>query len=314
MEEEPARPAAPAAPTPLENRAPRVEPVAAEDHTPPEKSAAEEEDRDPSDEPVPPTGPAVPGEPVPPTGDAATPAERAGSRRRRGRTALLVTAAAVLGLVAGTCTGVLVQAGREPTKLPPLSQAALARGAGKAPKPLPADQDRQVRTEGDLRDLLLKKPRGAEKADWLEDSEGWMDLTSYAGTFGDPQSGFENLLRSEFRRAAVTGWEVDGAYSVEIRLIQYRQEEVLAAAEASEGGQYYADEDADDDGEVPGTGDGRVFVDDQPLPGLDDAPYPYQAQAHARRGDIAVEIWVNGAKRIDKKMITSLAERQMERL
>ena len=45
--------------------------------------------------------------------------------RRRGRTALLIAGAVVLGLVAGTCTGYLVQADREPTKLPPLSQPTL---------------------------------------------------------------------------------------------------------------------------------------------------------------------------------------------
>ncbi|WP_234392978.1 hypothetical protein [Streptomyces pactum] len=172
----------------------------------------------------------------------------------------------MLGLVAGVCAGVLVQAGREPTKLPPLSQAALAHGEGKPPKPLPAAQDRQVRTEGDLRDLLLKKPRGVEEVDWLKGSDGWMDLAGYAGTFGNPEYGFENLLRREFRRAAVTGWEVDGAYSVEIRLIQYRQEEVLGAAAANESGQYFAGREGVDDWGIPGTGDGRVYVARHPPP------------------------------------------------
>ncbi|WP_399886384.1 hypothetical protein ACGH7X_18095 [Streptomyces sp. BBFR51] len=260
-----------------------------------------------------------------PISDASAPAEGAAPPRRRGRTALLIGAAAVLGLVAGACGGVLVQAGREPTKLPPLSQTALARSGGEAPKPLPAGQDRQVRTGGDLRDLLLKKPRGAEETDWLKDSDGWMDLESYAGTFGEPQRGFENLLRSEFRRAAITGWEVDDTYSVEIRLIQYRQEEVLGATEANVESQYFAADVASGyfvagdggrvgDWSIPGTGDGRVFVNDEPVPGLDGAAFPYRAEAHARRGGIAMEIWVSGAKRIDKKMILGLAEQQMERL
>lgn len=290
MEEEPARPAAPAAPTT------------------PERPATEAEGREPAD------GPVVPDEPASPTGDSAVLAEEAGRHRRRGRTALLITAAAALGLVAGACTGVLVQAGREPVKLPPLSQSALARGTGKAPKPLSADQDRQVRTEGDLRDLLLKKPREAEEVDWLESSDGWMDLVGYAGTFKNPQRAFEHLLRSEFRRAAVTGWEVEGAYSVEIRLLQYRQEEVRGAAGANASGQRFAGGEGADDWTIPGTGDGRVFIDEQPRSGPGASPYPYTAQAHARRGDIAVEIWVSGAKRIEKKTIMSLAERQMERL
>ncbi|MFJ6692655.1 hypothetical protein [Streptomyces sp. NPDC091294] len=296
MEEEPARPAAPAAPTTPEG---------------PQPAAAPE---------PPPVDEAAP-EAAPDAGAASDAA--AGGSRRRGRTALLIAAAAVLGLVAGTCTGVLVQADREPTKLPPLSQAALAPSTGKAPKPLPADQDRRVRTDGDLRELLLKKPSGAEEVDWLEGSDGWVDLAGYAGSFGDPQRAYEALLGNEFRRAAVTGWEVGERYSVEIRLIQYRQEEVLGAAEANAESQYFATDLADGyymggggggDWSIPGTGDGRAYVDDEPVPGLDSSEFPYQAEAHARRGDIAVEIWVSAAKPIDKKMILGLAERQMERL
>jgi hypothetical protein len=40
----------------------------------------------------------------------------------------------------------------------------------------------------------------------------------------------------------------------------------------------------------------------------------YSAEAHAWRGDIAMEIWIYGNKPITKKMIMDLAERQMERL
>ncbi|MFH9812119.1 hypothetical protein ACH4NO_20055 [Streptomyces olivaceus] len=264
------------------------------------------------EEPARPAAPAAPEIPE----DSTPPGEGAGrSPRRRGRTTLLIGAAAALGLVAGTCAGVLVQADREPTKLPPLSQAALAPAKGEAPKPLPADQDRQVRTDGDLRELLLKKPRGAETADWAEDSDGWMDVVAYAESYSDMQV-FEHLLDSEFRRAAVTGWEVDGDYSVEIRLIQYRQEENLAAAAAVDGSQYFADEENTGDWSIPGTGDGRAFANDRPLPELADSgfPFPYTAEAHARRGDIVMEIWMSGAKRISKKTIMDLAERQMERL
>ncbi|WP_442738151.1 hypothetical protein ACQUSN_12805 [Streptomyces pseudogriseolus] len=88
--------------------------------------------------------------------------EEAGRRRRGGRTVTLIGAALVLGLVAGTCTGYLVQAGRAPTPLPPLSQPVLAQARGEGPAPLPAAQDRRVRTDGDLRELLLKKPRAAK--------------------------------------------------------------------------------------------------------------------------------------------------------
>src|SRR6478735_883739 len=58
--------------------------------------------------------------------------------RRRGRTTLIVATAAVLGLVAGTCAGFLVQAHRAPTRLPSLSQPVLNQAKGPGPEPLSA--------------------------------------------------------------------------------------------------------------------------------------------------------------------------------
>ncbi|MFD0508364.1 hypothetical protein ACFQ0G_47425 [Streptomyces chiangmaiensis] len=142
-----------------------------------------------------------------------------------GRTALLIAVAAVLGIVAGTCTGYVVQAGREPTKLPSLSQPALRQAKGQAPEPLSAERDRRVKTDGDLRRLLLKKPAGAKDAEWLEGSDGWLDLAGYADYYEQPDKAFGDLVGDEFRRAAITGWEVGDSDTVEILLIQFRQEE-----------------------------------------------------------------------------------------
>ncbi|MDT9698748.1 hypothetical protein [Streptomyces sp. P17] len=250
--------------------------------------------------------------------------EEAVRERRRGRTALLLTGATVLGLVAGTCAGYLVQADREPPRLPSLSQPELRQAKGEGPEPLSASQDRQVRTEGDLRKLLLRKPAGAKEGAWLDGSDGWMDLSDYASTYGTPGQAFANMAPA-FRRAAVTGWET-GTYSVEIRLIQYRQEESLAAADAVESNQYWATWDgtggdgpwSNDDPNVkswtvPGTEDGMAYVHTEPEtePGYQPV---YSAEAHAWRGDIAVEIWVDGTEPISKKTVLGLAERQMERL
>ncbi|MEV7890920.1 hypothetical protein ACWD3I_03280 [Streptomyces sp. NPDC002817] len=232
--------------------------------------------------------------------------------RRRGRTTLLIAAAAVLGTVAGTCTGFLVQADREPTRLPSLSQPAVKQAKGEV-EPLSAAQDRRVKTDGDLRKLLLKKPSGAKKADWLDDSDNWMDLASYAGAFEKPGRAFDDLVNEEFRRAAVTGWE-HGNLSVTIRLVQYRQEEYTAAADAADDGQYWADkDDSTDSWVVPGTEDGMAYVhhEAETEPGY--LPL-YSAEAHAWRGDIAVEVWIYDTKPITKKKIMDLAERQMERL
>jgi hypothetical protein len=40
----------------------------------------------------------------------------------------------------------------------------------------------------------------------------------------------------------------------------------------------------------------------------------YQAEAHAWRGDISMDVWISDTKQIPKAKIMDLAERQMERL
>ncbi|MEU9452267.1 hypothetical protein [Streptomyces sp. NPDC048277] len=220
----------------------------------------------------------------------------------------------MLGVVAGACVGYLIQADREPTALPPLSQPSIAQAKGAGPEPLSAAQDRQVKAEGDLRKLLLKKPRGGRAGLYTAGSDGWMSLADYAETYDKPASGFADLVAGEFRRAAVTNWREGGTYSVEVRLIQYRQEETRGAADAADGGYYWADEDADTDSwPIPGTGDGMAYVHNKPdsKPGYVDL---YSAEAHAWRGDIAMEIWVYDTKPVPKAKIMDLAKRQMERL
>ncbi|MFF3849701.1 hypothetical protein [Streptomyces sp. NPDC002328] len=221
----------------------------------------------------------------------------------------VIIMAAVLGVVAGTCTGYLVQADREPTALPPLSQPVLAQGDGPGPEPLSAAQDPKLKTDGDLRKLLLKKPRGAKDVDWV-DADGWQDLTGYAATFGKPRYAFPELIGKEFRRSAVTGWRVGSTQTVEIRLIQFRQVETMAADEASAEAQLWVERDHDvESWSIPGTGEGMAYVHAP----SEDLPY-HRAEAHAWRGDIALEVWVDDTKPISKKTILDLAERQMERL
>ncbi|MCT9077122.1 hypothetical protein [Streptomyces fulvoviolaceus] len=241
-----------------------------------------------------------------------TPVEPLVRPRRRGRTTLLIAGAAVLGLVAGTCAGYLVQADREPTKLPPLSQPVLKQAKGEA-EPLSAAQDRRVKTDGDLRKLLLKKPAGAKESD-LADDDGWMELADYADLFEHPENAFGNLISEEFRRAAVTSWKVGSTYGVEIRLIQYRQEETLQAPVSAENEQYWADaEDGTESWPVAGSGNGMAYVHTEPDTEPGYLPQ-YSAEAIAWRGDILMEIYVWDTKLISKKKIMDLAERQMERL
>ncbi|MFI9823783.1 hypothetical protein ACIHFC_25435 [Streptomyces sp. NPDC052013] len=235
----------------------------------------------------------------------------AGGKRRRGRTAALIATGAVLGLVAGTCSGYLVQADREPTELPPLSQPVLRQAEGEAPGPLPAAQDRRVRTDGDLRKLLLKKPRGAKESDFLSD-DGWWSLDEYAASYTNSDAMFADLVADDLRRVAVTGWE-KGDLTVEIRLVQFRQEEGVSAGDYASNNHYWAgQEDVTDSWDIPGALTGEAYVHGPTEePGY--LPY-YTAEAHAWRGDISMEIWLSDTKPISKSTVLDLAERQMERL
>ncbi|MER5476634.1 hypothetical protein ABT026_06580 [Streptomyces sp. NPDC002734] len=236
-------------------------------------------------------------EPVP----AAAPAPR-----RRGRTAMLIAAAAVLGLVGGTCTGYLVQAEREPTKLPSLSQPELKQAKGEGPDPLPAAQDRKVRTDGDLRKLLLKTPKGKK-----EKERGWIGVDEFSSFHDDDMSSLPDELTDEFRRAATVTWEDTDTRWVTIRLVQFRNESALGSVRAHEGQMGFAHEGAREY-PFPGAEDGAVLVlKPETEPGYMTS---YQAHATAVRGDIALQIWVSDIRPVGKKMATKLAEQQMERL
>jgi hypothetical protein len=234
--------------------------------------------------------------------------------RRRRRTTLLISAAALLGLVAGTCAGYLVQADREPTALPPLSQSSLKRAEGEGPEPLSAARDPQVRTDGDLRELLLDKPRGTRELPLRGEVDGWLDLAGLAGYYEKPAGAFADLVEGEFRRAAVTGWAEGSTGVVEIRLVQFHQEEQLGAADFADGAYYWTGRDADTDGwPIPGTGDGMAYVHNTPRAEPGYQPF-YAAEAFAWRGDIMMAIWVSDTRPLSKKKIMGLARRQMERL
>ncbi|WP_333772880.1 hypothetical protein [Streptomyces sp. IBSBF 3136] len=254
----------------------------------------------------------VPEAPVAPVAPAAPAAPVTSWGRPRGRTVRLVGAGALLGLVAGTCAGYLVQADREPTKPPPLSQPVIKQAKGTA-EPLSAAQDREVKTDGDLRKLLLDRPRGTREATWLP-GDGWLQLGAYAGYFKNPGEKFSSLATDRFRRAAVTGWKSGAVSTVDIRLVQYRQEDSMAAADATHNLENDAESDpAARSSSVSGTGDGMAYVHRRPVADFG-AKSLYGAEAYAWRGDIAMEIWIYSSRPIAEKTIRDLAERQMERL
>ncbi|MFY4719305.1 hypothetical protein [Streptomyces sp. LaBMicrA B280] len=231
--------------------------------------------------------------------------------RRRGRTAALIASAAALGIVAGGCVGYVVQAGRAPTKLPPLSQPVLRQGNGAVPL-LSAAEDRQVKTDGDLRELLLPKPRGAHDENIGDD--GWMDLEEYATWSEHPGSVFHYALQSQLRRVAATGWRIGATYSVEIRLVQYRQEQTTGARDhVRDQENWVGNRPGTDSRPVPGAGDGMAYVGRRPRSEPGYVPM-YQAEAYASRGDLVMEMWITDTEPVSEKKIVDLAKRQVGRL
>lgn len=237
--------------------------------------------------------------------------------RRRGRTTLLIAAAAVLGLAAGTVTGYAVQYQREPTPLPVLSQPDI-----RTPKPVKAGSNstarslsvnRWVKTDGDLRQLLLPKPKGAKE----EQKAAWDDLYSFATWFEEEARMFENLAEQDFRRAARINWSKNEKVYVEISLVQFRETSEVNAEQFGEGQQAYLDGDdwAGNEGEpIPGSANGRTYVFDKPLREAGYEPL-YQGRAVAWRGDIVMIIeYANNSGPVDERDLKSLAKRQLERL
>ncbi|MFD4859921.1 hypothetical protein [Streptomyces atratus] len=243
-------------------------------------------------------------------------------KRPRGRTALLIAAAAVLGIAGGTAVGYDVQAGRAPTPLPALSQPDLAYPAkalpaDKVPDPLPASQDRRLRTDGDLRKLLADRPAG-----WSEDKaalgfrDGWLGVDEYALTFRDKGAQYEYFLEFDMRRIAGAAWKRGQYRTAETYLVQFRSGVEQEARDLAEGQRSYmpgTEFGAGNDGDpLKGSGNGRYYLYEvERKPGYLPS---YRARAIVYRGDIMADINIYDTVPISKKDIRTLAERQLERL
>ncbi|MGW0465798.1 hypothetical protein ACWDX6_11070 [Streptomyces sp. NPDC003027] len=259
----------------------------------------------------------MPAPPAPSQDDSPAPSRR----RRAGRTAALIAIAAALGVIGGTAVGYGIQAEREPTPLPALSRPNLAYPERPLPKdqvpePLTAAEDRKVKTDGDLRKLLLPKPAGARKSEDIPESDGWMSVADYASGFVNEGYMLESLSESEIRRVAATAWDSGEHRETTIRLVQFRSSSALGAARHAERQREYMPEEdhARNDGDLlKGTEEGRYYL----YPVQRKAGYLdlYRARAVFHRGDVMVEINIfDTEKKISKNDIRLLAERQLERL
>ncbi|MFD7864408.1 hypothetical protein [Streptomyces sp. NPDC057682] len=270
-----------------------------------------------SDEQAEPPVPVGVAEPTAPPEPAASP-----KRRPRGRTTLIIAAAAVLGIAAGAAVGFDIQAGRAPTPLAALSQPGLgypakALPAGRAPEPLPASQDRRVRADGDLRTLLVPRPAGwRESKDVPEIRDGWITVDDYVRDFENDSYMFGSLLEADIRRVAAAAWTKDEHRVASVMLVQFRAGTAMSAdLHAADQRSYMPDpkHGAGNTGDaLKGSIDGRYYLykaDREPgyLP-------LYRARAVFDRGDIMAEVNLVDTEPISKKDIRTLAEQQLERL
>ncbi|WP_051902488.1 hypothetical protein [Streptomyces xanthophaeus] len=269
---------------------------------------------EPAPEPTPAPEPAPAPEPDPEPAPAPEPAAR---RRGRARTPLLIAAAAVLGVLAGTVTGYAVQYDRAPTPLPPLAQPKLD-----APAPLALDETSSVRSvhanrwhksDEDLSQLLIEAPAGARTS-----FSGYVSPDSFAADFFDhPGPGLRALVVDDIRRIASRRWEQGDSDFVDVTLLQFRARAGADNFQASQGSYMSEKGFAGNDGMgVPGIpgGAGHAWIDSEVSeePGF----LPMRgARAVLRRGDIVIDIhYSNNRGKVDKDVLLDLAKRQMERL
>ncbi|MCM2427060.1 hypothetical protein [Streptomyces sp. RKAG337] len=275
----------------------------------------------PAPEPAPEPPPEPPTEaelPVEPQAEEEPRAEVERKPRRRGRTTLLIAVAAVLGVLAGAGTGYKIQQDRPETPLPPLAQPKLVQPAGAAAPaaPLTVADDHLVKTDGDLRKLLLERPKGAKDPAVPVSGDGWLLLADYADGYTNPDHMFQELSTNGFRRAVVTGWDSDNHTTTDIHLVQFRDQTTTFAVQMLQGQQGYMTDakHAENEGTaIPGDLDGRVWVYSEPETKEGYEPL-YKARGLARRGDIFMDVWIYSGDPISTATIMDISKRQLERL
>jgi hypothetical protein len=252
------------------------------------------------------------GQPAAPT--AGTTTER--KPRPRGRTALIMAGALILGVVGGGGIGYAVQHGRPETPLPPLSvpQPEYPARYSDAPALSAADDD-MVRTDGDLTKLLIPAPKGSSPRS-NPPINGWEDLSEFSENYTGPSSEFDWMLKSGFRRVAGTTW-MEGQASYEVDLIQFNDDSEASAASYVSSQGTYAGSAADGSmpaTAVPDTVDGEVYAGGGAIPDSGGPGSYYRGIGLAVHGDIAVVIWVYSPNPVSEQPLMALVQSQLERL
>ncbi|MEW1863123.1 MULTISPECIES: hypothetical protein [unclassified Streptomyces] len=283
--------------------APATEPVAESAAEPAAESAAElvaESAAEPAAEPL---AEPFPGPfPEPPTYKP----------RRRGRTTLLIAAAAVLGVLAGGGLGYHIQQKRSPTPLPPLTGPVLAqpKGAGPAAPKLPAAQDGGLVYQGDLLKLLVPTPKGAK-----EETRDWVSLLEYADGYTHAGSMFSTFASESFQRSVEADWTDKQGDYYEVHLTQFRDEGYAGTPSLFQDQRNIADSSPNSGPgtDLAGVTDGRAWGSAKPY---QEAGYlsDYLARGLGRVGNIYVEVYIDSLHPVKSGRIKPILEKQLERL
>ncbi len=232
--------------------------------------------------------------------------------RRRGRTTLLIAAAAVLGVLAGGGLGYRVQYERKPTPLPPLTGPVLAqpKGPGKPAPALPLAQDRDAVFAGNLLDLLVPAPKSAKDVD-----RDWDSLLDYASYYERPAEAFEEFAQNDFQRSAHVEWMDSHQAYYTVRLIQYRDEAAPFTPTALERQQSINDGDKErgPSHAVPGVGNGFVWGSGKPDEKAGYLPL-YEGRGLVQIGNILVEVFVDSPHPVKSSTLLSVTKKQVGRL
>ncbi|MFD5028159.1 hypothetical protein [Streptomyces sp. NPDC058373] len=275
-------------------------------------------------EAAPPTGPDAAPVPAEAPEPAAAPAPP--RRRPRGLTTLIVACAALVGVVGGTATGYAVQAERKPTPLPPLSQGDLAypRKAlpeSERPAPLQPKHDTAVKAGGDLRKLLVGKPKGFRKnaaffVGGVAPKDGWLSPGGFSAEYTEPGDVLVDSVKNGIRRVAAANWARGEHEQIAVRLVQFRPGPVAEAQSLAEDGHRDAGSrtrSGDPEGREVKAGSGAryfVYAPDS-KPGYMTV---YGARVVGYRGDIMFDLHFVDTKPLSEKAIKDLALKQLERL
>jgi len=233
---------------------------------------------------------------------------------RRGRTALLMAAAVVLGVLGGGAAGYAAQSAGAPTPLPTLAVPQPGYPAARVAAPaLSADQDDMVRTDGDLTRLLVPTPRGATLSYGFGSFDSWENIAQYAEGFQSAASEFGWLSAHSFRRAAVASWN-QGSASYNIQLVQFDHADEANSLLKIQDDEKFAKNDS---------GGGTVALSgsnaDEVVAGtirhsVNGSGY-YQGDGFGVHGDIAVEIIVQDTDGpVGAQTLRTVLQSQLERL